>query len=164
MLVLARAQHLLLVTNLATGAHTTRIVNRARVPRSASQGLVTILVVDDDPDARAIFSEYLRSKGCVVFTAQDGRVAVEKATNLGPDIVVMDLAMPRVDGFEAIRRLRGSSWTRRLPILAISAVPLTQDLALKAGCDAYLSKPVDPSALWLQITSMLRLSNMPSPT
>lgn len=141
-------------------------MNRARVPRSASQnqGLVTILVVDDDPDARTIFSEYLRSKGCVVFTARDGRVAVEKATTLGPDIVVMDLAMPHVDGFEAIRRLRDSSWTRRLPILAISAVPLTQDLALEAGCDAYLSKPVDPGALWLQITSMLRLSNMPSPT
>ena len=100
----------------------------------------------------------------MVFTAPDGRVAVEKAKSLGPDIVVMDLAMPRVDGFEAIKRLRESSWTRRLPIIAISAVPLTQDLALEAGCDAYLSKPVDPSALWLQITSMLRLSNLPSAT
>ena len=125
---------------------------------------MTILVVDDDPDARTIFSQYLRSKGCVVFTAPDGRVAIEKATSLGPDVVVMDLAMPRVDGFEAIRRLRESSWTRRLPILAISAVPLTQDLALEAGCDAYLSKPVDPAALWLQIMSMLRLSNMPAQT
>jgi len=139
-------------------------VNPSRVPRSASQGPATVLVVDDDPDARAIFSEFLRSKGCVVFTAPDGRVAIEKAKTLGPDIVVMDLAMPRVDGFEAIKRLRESSWTRRLPIIAISAVPLTQDLALTAGCDAYLSKPVDPSALWLQITSMLRLTNMPAPT
>jgi CheY-like chemotaxis protein len=139
-------------------------VIRARGPRSPSQGLATVLVVDDDPDARVIFSDYLRSKGCVVFTAADGRIAVEKAKSLGPDIVVMDLAMPRVDGFEAIRRLRESSWTRRLPILAISAVPLTQDLALEAGCDAYLSKPVDPAALWLQIMSMLRLSNMHAPT
>jgi len=127
------------------------------------QGLATVLVVDDDPDARGIYSEYLRSKGCVVFTASDGRIAIEKARTLGPDLVVMDLAMPRVDGFEAIRRLRASSWTRRLPILAISAVPLTQDLALEAGCDAYLSKPVDPGALWLQVCSILRLTNMPSP-
>lgn len=99
-----------------------------------------------------------------MFTAQDGRVALEKAKSLGPDIVVMDLAMPRVDGLEAIRRLRESSWTRKLPIIAVSAVPLTQELALEAGCDAYLTKPVEPGALWLQISSMLRLSNMPAPT
>ena len=134
-----------------------------RVPRGTIQGRVAVLVVDDDPDARNIFSESLRSKGCVVFTASDGRIAIEKAKNLGPDIIVMDLAMPRVDGFEAIRKLRESSWTRRLPIIAISAVPLTQDLALEAGCDAFLSKPVDPEALWLQISSMLRLNNMSAP-
>jgi two-component system, cell cycle response regulator DivK len=122
-----------------------------------------VLVVDDDPDARGIFAAYLRSKGFVVFTANDGRGAIEKAKTLGPDIIVMDLAMPRVDGFEAMRRLRESSWTRRIPIVAVSAVPLSQDLALEAGCDAYLSKPVEPEALWLQILSMLRLSNMPSP-
>jgi two-component system, cell cycle response regulator DivK len=122
-----------------------------------------VLVVDDDPDARVIFAAYLRAKGLVVFTANDGRGAIDKTQNLGPDIVVMDLAMPRVDGFEAIRRIRESSWTRRVPIIAISAVPLTQETALEAGCDAYLAKPLPPEALWLQICSMLRLSNMPSP-
>jgi two-component system, cell cycle response regulator DivK len=121
-----------------------------------------VLVVDDDPDARGIFAGYLRSKGFVVFTAADGRAALEKAKTLGPDIIVMDLAMPRVDGFEAIRRLRESSWTRLVPIIAVSAVPMSQDSALAAGCDAYLSKPVDPQALWLQIISMLRLSHMAS--
>ena len=122
-----------------------------------------VLVVDDDPDARGIFARYLRSKGFVVFTAADGRAAIDKTKHLGPDIVVMDLAMPRVDGFEAIRTIRESSWTRRIPIIAVSAVPLSQDLALAAGCDAYLAKPVLPEALWLQICSVLRLSNMPSP-
>jgi two-component system, cell cycle response regulator DivK len=122
-----------------------------------------VLVADDDPDARWIFAACLRSKGFVVFTANDGRGAIEKAKSLGPDIIVMDLAMPRVDGFEAIRRLRESSWTRRIPIIAISAVPLSQDQALAAGCDAYLAKPVEPEALWLQIMSMLRLTNMPAP-
>jgi CheY-like chemotaxis protein len=102
-------------------------------------------------------------KGFVVFTAADGRAAIDKATNLGPDIIVMDLAMPGVDGFEAIRKIRASSWTRRIPIIAISAVPLSQDMALAAGCDAYLAKPADPEAVWMQIVSMLRLSNMPSP-
>jgi CheY-like chemotaxis protein len=103
-----------------------------------------------------MYGEYLRAKGWVVFTASDGRAAIQKANDLGPDIIVMDLAMPRVDGFEAIRRLRESSWTRRLPILAISAVPLSEDEAMRAGCDAYLAKPVEPHALFLQICSMLR--------
>lgn len=129
----------------------------------AKKNTAAVLVVDDDPDARGIYSTYLRSKGFVVFTANDGRGAIDKTNTLGPDIVVMDLAMPRVDGFEAIRRIRESSWTHRVPIIAISAVPLTQDLALEAGCDAYLAKPIQPEALWLQICSMLRLSNMPSP-
>src|SRR5436309_3799311 len=121
-----------------------------------------VLIVDDDADARLIYSQYLRSKGCVVFTATDGRIALEKAKTLGPDVVVMDLAMPRVDGFEAIRRLRESSWTRRLPIVAISALPLSQADALRAGCDAFLAKPVDPEVLWLQVQSMLRRGDIPS--
>jgi CheY-like chemotaxis protein len=120
------------------------------------------LVVDDDPDARAIYSAYLRSKDLIVFTAVDGRSALEKAKSLGPDIIVMDLAMPHVDGFEAIRRLRESSWTRRLPVIAVSALPLSQEAALVAGCDAYLAKPVPPDILWLQICSILRLSGMPA--
>src|SRR6187200_502735 len=80
--------------------------------RMAKRQTAAVLVVDDDPDARGIYSGYLRMKGFVVFTGADGRAAIEKAMNLGPDIIVMDLAMPRVDGFEAIRKIRASSWTR----------------------------------------------------
>jgi two-component system, cell cycle response regulator DivK len=132
-------------------------------PRIFRRSAPAVLVVDDDPDARGIYSAYLRSKGFIVFTAIDGRIAIEKAQTLGPDIVVMDLAMPRVDGFEAIRRLRESSWTRRLPIVAVSALPLSQEAALAAGCDAYLAKPVPPDVLWLQICSILRLSGASAP-
>jgi len=95
--------------------------------------------------------------GCRVFTASDGRAALTKAESLAPDVIVMDLAMPAVDGFEATRRLRASSWTRWVPIIAISAVPMTQEDALRAGCDAYLAKPCDPEVLWLQIRSVLRI-------
>jgi CheY-like chemotaxis protein len=101
--------------------------------------------------------------GCTVFTAGDGRVAVSKATSLGPDAIVMDLAMPYVDGFEAIRRLRESSWTHRMRIIALSAVPQSQAPALKAGCDAYLAKPCDPEVLWLQIRSMLHIDGAARP-
>src|SRR4029450_13359061 len=137
--------------------------NHAGRIRMAKKNTAAVLVVDDDPDARGIYSSYLRMKGFVVFTGVDGRVAIDKAMNLGPDIIVMDLAMPRVDGFEAIRKIRASSWTRRIPIIDISAVPRSQEMALSAGCDAYLAKPVDPEALRLQIMSIDRLSNMPSP-
>src|SRR5437667_10849453 len=99
---------------------------RRERPSHAMPGMVSektvVLVVDDDPDCRTIFSVYLRAMGCELFTANDGRAAVEKAQDLLPDVIVMDLAMPRVDGWEAIRRLRESSWTRQIRIIAVSAV------------------------------------------
>src|SRR5688572_33361651 len=82
----------------------------------------TILVVDDDADARLIYSEYLRAKGCVVVTASDGRAAIDKAMDLIPDAVVLDLAMPRVDGWTALKLLRESSWTAGIPIVVLTAV------------------------------------------
>jgi two-component system cell cycle response regulator DivK len=116
-----------------------------------------VLVVDDDSDCRTLYAMHLRSAGCEVFTASDGRAAVDKTNDLRPDIIVMDLAMPQVDGWEAIRRLHESSWTRQIPIIAVSAVPTSRDTAFEAGCDAYLAKPCDPQVLWSQIRALLRL-------
>lgn len=121
-----------------------------------------VLVVDDDFDARSIFSFYLRAVGCNVFVASDGRSALDKADELAPDVIVMDLAMPRLDGWEAIRRLRQSSWTREIPIIAVSAVPLSRETAFEAGCDAYLTKPCQPDVLWTQIRSLLQLPPRPA--
>jgi CheY-like chemotaxis protein len=101
----------------------------------------------------------LRAKGCDVFTAKDGREALEKANDLWPDVIVMDLAMPHVDGWEAIRRLNESSWTREIPIVAVSAVPYSRQTALAAGCDAYLTKPCDPQILWSHVRTLLGLPN-----
>jgi len=116
-----------------------------------------VLVVDDDSDCRTIYAMHLRAAGCDVFTAHDGRAAVDKTNALRPDIIVMDLVMPQVDGWEAIRRLHDSSWTRQIPIIAVSAVPTSRDKAFEAGCDAYLEKPCDPHVLWSQIRALLRL-------
>jgi two-component system cell cycle response regulator DivK len=125
------------------------------------QPLVTqkpvVLVVDDDFDARTIYATYLKAVGCSVFEASDGRAALDKADELSPDVIIMDLAMPRLDGWEAIRRLRQSSWTREIVIIALSAVPSARDTAFDAGCDAYLAKPCDPQLLWAQIQTLLRL-------
>ncbi len=116
-----------------------------------------VLVVDDDLDARTIYSTYLRAMGCDVFTADDGRPAIDKAVDLLPDLIVMDLAMPRLNGWDAIRRLHESSWTQLIPIIAVSAVPVSRQTAFEAGCDAYLMKPCEPQVLWSQIRALLRL-------
>jgi CheY-like chemotaxis protein len=121
-----------------------------------------ILVVDDDADARMIYSTYLRMMGCDVFTAKEGGAAVSKATDLLPDVIVMDLAMRGLDGWEAIRRLNASSWTHRIPIIAVSAVPVSRETAFEAGCDAYLAKPCEPQVLWAQVRALLNLPSVPS--
>jgi two-component system cell cycle response regulator DivK len=118
-----------------------------------------VLVVDDDFDARTIYSTYLRAMGCDVFTAEDGRPAIDKAVDLLPDLIVMDLAMPRLNGWEAIRQLHESSWTQLIPVIAVSAVPVSRQTAFEAGCDAYLTKPCEPQVLWSQIRALLRLPN-----
>jgi len=118
-----------------------------------------VLVVDDDLDARTIYSTYLRAMGCDVFTAEDGRPAIDKAVDLLPDLIVMDLAMPRLNGWEAIRQLHESSWTQLIPVIAVSAVPVSRQTAFEAGCDAYLTKPCEPQVLWSQIRALLRLPN-----
>jgi len=114
-----------------------------------------ILVVDDDLDAREMYSLFLKSKGCDVFKATDGAEAIKKARDLWPNVIVMDLAMPNMDGWEAIRKLHQSSWTSMIPVIAVSAVADGRDAAFAVGCDAYLTKPCMPQVLWAQIQALL---------
>ena len=115
-----------------------------------------ILVVDDDRDARVVYGGYLRAMGCEVFVAQDGAVAIEKATSVWPDVIVMDLAMPRVDGWAATARLKESSWTRGIPIVALSAIETAGESARAAGCDAFIAKPCLPELLWWHVRRFLK--------
>ena len=114
-----------------------------------------MLVVDDDADARRMYAEYLRSRGWTVFTAGDGRAGLDKVHDLTPDLVVLDLAMPRVDGWTVLKQLRESSWTSRIPIVVVSALQTSRDEALRAGADAYLAKPCTPDIVWLQLCALL---------
>ena len=118
---------------------------------------LTILIVDDDADARRIYSTYLRTKGWTAFTAVDGRGGIDKATELSPDAVVLDLAMPRVDGWTVLKHLRRSSWTVNIPIVVVSALTSARDEAFHVGCDAFLTKPCPPEVLWLQLSALFRL-------
>jgi len=117
-----------------------------------------VLIVDDDADARAIYGSYLRAMGCTVFTARDGAVGVEKAAALSPDVIVMDLAMPQLDGWEATTQIRSSKETEDIPVLALSALELSKDSAREAGCDGFLAKPCQPDLLWWQIRALLNLN------
>jgi len=117
-----------------------------------------ILVVDDDCDARTIYRDYLRAMGCRVVTARDGEMAITKTSRERIDLIVMDLAMPRMDGWTATRVLRQSAATRWLPIIALTAVPTSRDTARKAGCNAYLAKPCLPELLWWEVRVLLGLN------
>jgi len=117
---------------------------------------LAVIVIEDDGDARRIYSEYLRLKGWTVFTAPDGRSGLTKTVELLPDAVVLDLAMPKVDGWTVLKHLRASSMTAQVPVVVVSAVSDARDEAFQAGCDAYLAKPCPPEVLHRQLCALLR--------
>ena len=114
-----------------------------------------VLLVDDDPGACLRQAVYLRALGCKVFTAHDGFGALEHANALCPDIIVMDLQIPRLSGCDVIRRLKESSSTHRIPVVAVTAEN-SRAKAFAAGCAAYLRKPCTPQIVWAQICALLR--------
>jgi CheY-like chemotaxis protein len=112
-------------------------------------------VVDDDLDARLIYRDYLTVMGCQVYTARDGAIGVEVAKRRRPDVIVMDLAMPRLNGWAATAELKQSPITRAIPIIVLSAVPTAGSDVRAAGCDGFLAKPCLPELLWLEIRLLL---------
>jgi two-component system, cell cycle response regulator DivK len=121
----------------------------------------TVLVADDDLDARTMYGLYFKSMGCVVYTATDGAGAFNQAMALHPDVIVLDLAMPHVDGWAAAERLRRSPVTRHIPIIALTAIPGARDSARLSGCDAFMSKPCLPQLLWGEVRTLLGLDAQP---
>ena len=108
---------------------------------------ISVLVVEDHRESREAMAEYLTLKGLVVTTAENGLQALEKAREVQPHVIVMDLAMPVLDGWEATRRLKADWSTRHIPIIALSAFAGQSDaaeLALALGCVEKLTKPVNP--------------------
>ena len=116
-----------------------------------------VIVIDDDADARRIYSGYLRAKGYTVFTAADGRTGLNKTMELIPDVIVLDLAMPKVDGWTVLKHVRESSLTAQIPVVVVSALPDVRDEAFLAGANAYLLKPVPPAVVYLQVCALARV-------
>jgi CheY-like chemotaxis protein len=124
---------------------------------SSARDRQLVLVVEDYQDAREMYAAYLQFSGFDVAEAANGVEAVEKATELLPDIVLMDLALPRMDGWEATRRLKGDPRTRHIPIVALTGHALAghAEGAREAGCDSFVTKPCLPDALVAEIRRLL---------
>lgn len=119
-----------------------------------------ILIVDDYPDALDIWSLYLRSLGYEVSTAFDGASAIARAEQLLPDLIVLDLEMPGISGFEAARRLRQNPATEDIPMIAATGYSHHRQLTMarEAGFDQVVVKPVDPDKLVDEIERLLDMT------
>lgn len=122
-----------------------------------SRGRQLVLVVEDYQDAREMYAAYLQFSGFDVAEAGNGVEAVEKTSQLLPDIVLMDLALPQMDGWEATRRLKADPRTRHIPIVALTGHALAghAEGAREAGCDSFVTKPCLPDALVAEIRRLL---------
>jgi CheY-like chemotaxis protein len=117
-----------------------------------------ILLVDDFADNREMYAEYLVFSGLRVSEAVDGHEALRKAGELIPDLIVMDLSLPGLDGWEATRRLKADERTRSIPVVALTGHALEghAQSALEAGCDGFIIKPCEPEALLNEIRKILK--------
>jgi diguanylate cyclase (GGDEF)-like protein len=118
----------------------------------------TILVADNEPDILRFVEVNLRLEGFQVVTCLDGQEALDKAFALRPSLVLLDVMMPRLDGFEVCRRLRADVRTSHIPIIFLTAKSMTVDkvLGLTAGADGYVVKPFDPIELVARVTSTMK--------
>ena len=123
----------------------------------ARNGTPVILIIEDYPDSRMLLSSLLRAKGYKVVEARDGREGLRQANRVTPDLILMDLAMPEMDGVAAARHLRERHTLARIPIFVMTAyatADVRQD-ALAAGCAEVFAKPLDIEMLLGKIRTTL---------
>lgn len=109
-----------------------------------------VLVVDDDQDNLLLVNyQLLQLLNCTVISAQDGQTAIALAQSYTPDLILLDIMLPEMDGFEVARCLKKNPQTQKIPIIAVTAMArsLDQDLALASGCDDYVCKPYEMETL-----------------
>jgi len=117
-----------------------------------------ILIVDDNQDSRELVVKILKVRGYQTIEAVDGEEALEKAVAERPDLILMDRSLPKIDGYEVTRRLKGQEEFKDIPIVALTAHAMRGDRekALKAGCEGYISKPINVRELPELVLSYLR--------
>ena len=128
--------------------------------------MTRILLVEDNEMNRDMLSRRLERKGYDVELAVDGRQGVDKAKTLEYDLVLMDMSLPEIDGWEATRELRADPATKELPIIALTAHAMSGDRerALEAGCDDYDTKPIELNRLLGKMEALLGRQSAPEGT
>ena len=123
----------------------------------ALRGATTVLVAEDDEDIRLMMVTLLRLKGYKTAEARDGQETLDVACSARPDVILMDLQLPRLNGFAVARFLRQTEALRRVPIIVVSAHDPAKhrNLVLAAGCNAYVQKPIDFDSLDRMILDLL---------
>jgi two-component system cell cycle response regulator DivK len=116
-----------------------------------------VLVIEDQEDNRTILRDLLGSAGFEVLEARDGVEGVAAAAREQPDLILMDIQMPEMDGYEATRRIKADPATAAIPVIAVTSYALSgdEDKAKAAGCDGYVTKPFSPRALLATVRSWI---------
>ena len=119
--------------------------------------MTRILIVEDQEDNRAILRDLLTAHGFAYIEATNGEEGVAMAAREKPDLILMDIQLPVMDGYEAMRRIKGNAELRAIPIIAVTSYALSGDeaKAKAAGCDAYVTKPFSPRQLLAKVREYL---------
>jgi CheY-like chemotaxis protein len=127
--------------------------------------MTTILIVEDNEMNRDMLSRRLERKGYQVLMAVDGEMGIEVARSGAPDLILMDMSLPVVDGWEATRRLKADAALRHIPVIALTAHAMAndRDKALEAGCDDYDTKPIELPRLLAKMETLLLAATVERP-
>src|SRR6266446_568573 len=117
-----------------------------------------ILVIEDQEDNRQIVRDLVTASGYELIEATTGEEGLEVAARERPDLILMDIQLPGIDGYEVTRRIKANPALRHIPVIAVTSYALSGDdiKAIEAGCDAYVTKPFDPAELLAKIREYLR--------
>ncbi|MBK6843730.1 MAG: response regulator [Gemmatimonadetes bacterium] len=117
----------------------------------------TVLIVEDNEDNRIVYSTILRHHGFRVSEALDGEEGIAKARRELPDIILMDISIPLIDGWEVTQTLKRDAATSHIPVIALTAhaMPGDRERAMEVGCDGYLAKPCEPRAVLAEVNRLI---------
>jgi len=132
------------------------------MPESEGFADSTVLVVDDNEQNLELLQAYLETLGCKIQVARDGVEALESVARSRPDLILLDIMMPRMSGFEVCRKLKGDEKTRAIPVVMVTALNELGDIerGVESGTDDFLSKPVNKLELLTRVKSLLRVRHL----